>query len=129
MWGSHRQESMRSESKKPVTMDPNVPAKKEIKVKIEPVDDDVEIVDDGDKEPSVNKLVAAVQRKDKDTVKKYRKFIRVGAKAEATRLKRKHQPYKKNQWNIHLDSFRKEHPDKTFGQCLIDAKATYKYKI
>jgi hypothetical protein len=91
--------------------------KKEIKVKIEP-----------GTERSVKDLVAAVKAKDADTVKMYRKLIRVGVKAENAKAKRKHHPYKKNQWNIHLDSFRVKHPDMPFGECLIAAKATYQYK-
>ena len=107
-------------------MDPNVPEKKaDIKVKIEP-GTEAAVVDVG--EHSGTKLLAAVKAKDKDTVKMYRRLIRVGVKAETTRAKRKHHPYKKNRWNIHLDSFRKNNPKMPFGECLIAAKATYQYK-
>jgi len=142
MWGSVPVKNMRrtiEKEEEPVppqppmsstTNDPNVPTKqkkqkREIKVKIEPVE--VIVVDGDDVAPSVKKLVAAIESKDKETVKKYRKLIRIGAKAEITRQKRKHQPYKKNKWNIHLDDYRKLHPNISFGQCLVDARTTYKY--
>ena len=52
----------------------------------------------------------------------------MGVKIEQTRARRKKQPYKKNKWNIHLDAFRKKHKGMPFGDCLVQAKATYKYQ-